>query len=86
MAAPYPNSVGGSILKGLIQAAGITSVIAMDQVKVDEMNPSGDDRLIFRNNGLGNKNLTPRPGIDALGLSFFLHRGNQKEFLLQWKQ
>ncbi|OMD19366.1 RHS repeat domain-containing protein [Paenibacillus odorifer] len=72
VAAPYPNSVGGSILKGLIQAAGITSVIAMDQVKVDEMNPSGDDRLIFRNNGLGNKNLTPRPGIDALGLSFFL--------------
>ncbi|MEK4236221.1 RHS repeat domain-containing protein [Paenibacillus sp. FSL H7-0714] len=67
---PYPGSSAGSIIKGLTKVAG-TIVATSLVVDAASKNRAKEGTIIYRSSSYNEYQLTPRPVIDANGLSFF---------------
>lgn len=79
-AIPVPSAGGlAPLVNALVQAMGIAGALSLDSAPSTTSRPK-NPTPIFRSGNGGNVNLTPRPGIDANGLSYFTKSGEG------WKQ
>ncbi|MFR9708483.1 RHS repeat-associated core domain-containing protein [Paenibacillus sp. MB22_1] len=60
-----------SLLSKVIQAAGLATILGLEATSSSTKTNNDKHSLIFRSGNGGDVNLTPRPVIDANGLSYF---------------
>lgn len=71
-AIPAPSAGSASLLNALLQAIGLTAALGMESsISTTATTAPKNPTTIYRSGNGGNVNLTPRPGIDANGLSYF---------------